>query len=183
MFGLILYTTRINRSFIFFSLFIIISGFLIELIGVKTGNLFGDYAYGNALGPKLMDIPVIIGFNWLVVIYCSGCFVNMLFDKFQQAKPGSTANLNFFRKFAVVFDGACVALLLDWIMEPVAVKLDFWTWGGDGTIPLFNYVCWFVISAIMLTVFQYLAIDKRNKFAVNLLLIQAMFFLLLRNLL
>ena len=49
---------------------IILFGFVIELIGVNTQAIFGFYIYGNSLGPKLWNTPIIIGLNWLVLIYC-----------------------------------------------------------------------------------------------------------------
>ena len=71
-------------------------------------------------------------------------------------------------------------LFFDWLMEPVAVKLGYWQW-INGEIPFFNYVSWFIISIILLSVFQHSKFSKHNKFAVNLLLIQLMFFLLLKK--
>jgi putative membrane protein len=76
--------------------------------------------------------------------------------------------------------GAAVATGFDWIMEPVAVALGFWTWAGDGAIPLFNYFCWFTISWLLLTAGMLLRIDFRNPFSIPLLFIQSLFFLLLR---
>ena len=82
---------------------------------------------------------------------------------------------------SIMVDGATLAVLFDWLMEPAAVKLGYWKWLGNGEIPLYNYMCWFVISMLLLFVFHKLQFNKQNKFAVNLLLIQAMFFLLLRT--
>jgi putative membrane protein len=84
------------------------------------------------------------------------------------------------KALSLVTEGATMALAFDWLMEPVAVKLGFWSWGGDGSIPFYNYVCWFIISMLLLLVFHNLAINKKNIFAVHLLLIQTMFFLFLR---
>jgi len=78
-------------------------------------------------------------------------------------------------------DTATLATILDWLMEPAAIKLGFWKWAGYGGVPLYNYLCWFGISLIMTTVFYFSDFNKQNKFAVNLLLIQAMFFLILRT--
>ena len=94
----------------------------------------------------------------------------------QTGRPSKTI-----KALSVVVDGATLAVFFDWIMEPVAVKLGYWQWLGDGEIPLYNYICWFIISMMLLFVFHRLPLDKENKFAVNLLLIQAMFFLLLRT--
>jgi putative membrane protein len=84
-------------------------------------------------------------------------------------------------QLSIVVDGALLATVFDWIMEPVAVKLGFWTWLGTGEIPLWNYVCWFGISALLMAVFQACSFPKRNLFAVHLLIIQTLFFLILRS--
>jgi putative membrane protein len=84
---------------------------------------------------------------------------------------------------SIVVDGATLAVLFDWLMEPVAIKLGFWSWGGDGSIPYFNYACWFIASLLLLYIFHQLNFEKRNKFALHLLMIQVMFFLILRTLL
>ncbi len=85
------------------------------------------------------------------------------------------------KALSVIIDGAILALLFDWLMEPIAVKLNYWKWNGNGTIPMKNYICWFAISLLLLTVFNFSKFNKQNYFAINLLLIQVMFFLLLRT--
>jgi putative membrane protein len=42
--------------------------FSLEVIGVKTGYVFGNYHYGYVLGPKIFETPIIIGLNWILVI-------------------------------------------------------------------------------------------------------------------
>ena len=83
--------------------------------------------------------------------------------------------------WAIVLDGALLATAFDWLMEPVAVKLGFWTWLGDGAIPFKNYWSWFLVSAFLLLLFRKLPFPKHNQFAIHLLLIQSLFFLILRT--
>ncbi|MGL6269759.1 MAG: carotenoid biosynthesis protein [Chitinophagaceae bacterium] len=80
----------------------------------------------------------------------------------------------------LIFSGALLAVFFDWVMEPVAVRLGFWTWAGDGKIPILNYLSWFYISTFLLLIFRFFNIKPDNIFAVNLFLIQLLFFLLLR---
>ena len=183
MAGLIIYTQKkINSALIFFIAICFVTGIAVEIIGTSTGWLFGNYSYGNTLGPAIKNVPYIIGINWFIIIYCCGVSIHMLLTRLtaklseQTGKPSKTI-----KALSVVVDGATLAVFFDWIMEPVAVKLGYWQWLGDGEIPLYNYICWFVISMMLLFVFHRLPLDKENKFAVNLLLIQAMFFLLLRT--
>ncbi len=171
-----------NKHFVIFSLIAFIIGFLAEVIGVNTGLLFGNYVYGNALGIKWLEVPILIGLNWFVIIYCSGISTfTLLMKAINKVSVQAQQPPMILKAFSVIADGATLAVLFDWMMEPVAVKLGFWQWKGDGSIPLYNYLCWFVVSIALLTLFHFCKFDKRNKFAVNLLLIQMMFFLLLRT--
>ena len=76
-------------------------------------------------------------------------------------------------------DGATLALLFDWLMEPVAAQLGYWKWAGE--IPFYNYLCWFIVAIVLLALFHFSRFNKQNKFAVHLLMIQVMFFLLLKT--
>lgn len=181
---LLLLWTQFDRN-IWFWIFLgscFVAGVAVEVIGVNTSLLFGNYRYGEALGLQFMEVPLMIGINWFIVIYCCGVSVNSLLMKLISGLPaGSEPKSKTLQALSVVVDGATLAVVFDWLMEPVAVKLNYWKWLGDGSIPFFNYVCWFVVSILLLLVFHYGKFEKRNNFAVNLLLIQVMFFLLLRT--
>ena len=182
-FFLLVYTqTKKTPAFFLFIASVFIIGFLSEVAGVNTGLLFGDYTYGKVLGVQWLHVPLMIAVNWFIIIYCCGISTQTLLLKLiKKVATDSNEPPILLRAMSVIVDGATLAVLLDWLMEPVAVKLGFWTWLGDGTIPLYNYICWFVISMLLLTIFHLCKFNKENKFAVNLLLIQALFFLVLRT--
>ena len=176
--------TQTNKNTAFFLLIAaaVLIGFFAEVVGINTGLLFGDYNYGKVLGLQLLNVPLIIGINWFIIIYCCGISTHTLLIKVINKVARDTKDPPILLKaMSVIVDGASLAVLFDWLMEPVAVKLGFWTWHGDGTIPLYNYICWFIVSMLLLTIFQFCKFEKNNKFAVNLLLIQALFFLILRT--
>ena len=176
MFGLLLYTLQEHSLRLW--LFIIISfvtGLLVEMIGTNTGLLFGDYRYGDVLGPSINHVPWIIGINWVLVIYCCGSTMQLILQKWGESIGLSDR----MKRLSLVIDGALLAVLFDWIMEPVAIQLGYWSWSGS--IPFFNYLCWFLISIPLLMLFPYRPTATPNKFAFHLFLIQAFFFLLLRT--
>ena len=180
MFALLLWTSDKNLAFVIFLLVTFIGGIAVEIIGVNTGVLFGDYQYGNVLGPRVMKVPWMIGINWFIIVYCCGISVNMLLTKITE-KLGETGSqpAPALKALSIIVDGATLAVFFDWLLEPVAVNLNYWKWNGN--IPFYNYLCWFIVSMLLLAVFHFCKFEKKNKFAVNLLLIQMMFFLILRT--
>ncbi len=143
-------------------LLIAITGYLIEVLGVLTGHVFGSYAYGATLGPKVFETPLIIGINWMMLIYCV----------FAIMEP---ARLFWPLK---VLSGAVLMVAYDVVLEPVAIRLDMWNWAG-GEIPLQNYQAWFIISVIFLSFMQLAGVRTHNRAAPWLFGIQFLFFLLL----
>ncbi len=183
MFGLLLYTQqKTNFQFILFAIVCFVVGIWVEIIGTSTGILFGKYAYGKTLGLSFKDVPVVIGINWFIIMYCCGVTVHKVLERLSDKLETMTgAPSPAIRFFSVVTDGAMLAVFFDWIMEPAAIKLGYWQWLGDEGIPMYNYICWFVISMALLAVFSLLKFNKQNNFAVNLLMIMTMFFMLIRT--
>ena len=180
-FGLLIWTQRDkNKAFLLFTVLVCILGFIVEIVGVNTGLVFGKYSYGAILGPKLFGVPFIIGINWFIVIYCSGIATQKLLMTIVGKNIPSTGPPKMIKVMALVVDGATIATFFDWLMEPSVTRLEFWHWLGDGSIPVYNYICWFVTSMLFLTIFKLCKFRKHNKFAINLLLIQIVFFLILR---
>jgi putative membrane protein len=170
-----------NISFFGFVTVVFITGMLTEVIGINTGRLFGNYTYGTVLGIKFRGVPWLVGLNWFVVIFCSGtCMIKLQqwfkrkFEKEEQELSPRMAAVS------LIIDGALLATFFDWVMEPVAVKLGFWQW-QNSVVPFYNYLCWFIISAILLLVYRWFTFNKDNHFAVHLFIIQTLFFLALRT--
>ena len=152
-------------------------GLLAELIGVNTHYLFGHYTYGNVLGLKFFGVPVLIGVNWFIIVFSANHLAKILLDKVLfNKKPLKNKVLS---NISQPLLGASFAVLFDWLMEPVALKLGFWFW-EDNIIPLFNYACWFIFSFLISYSFQAIKIDFTNRFAPFLFGVQAIFFIFLR---
>lgn len=172
---------KINQVFFLFFACCFLTGMISEMIGVNTGMLFGTYSYGKILGLKIAGVPLLIGLNWFVLVYSCIVLMEQLHKWFNNKYIASGEPLMPERlvSLSIIIDGALLATFFDWIMEPAAVKLGFWQW-ESATIPTFNYICWFIISALLIWVSRKLKFQKRNDFAVHLLIIQTLFFLTLR---
>lgn len=158
--GILLYFHREwNRNFLIFITLTLLIGYFIEVVGVKTGMIFGEYQYETTLGFKILNVPPVIGLNWLLLVYCVGssfCRVT---------KP---------IYFKVIY-GALLMTMFDFLAEPIAIRLNMWSW--QNTLPpLQNYVGWFITSAFLLTLFHSLKFRKDNPIALWLLILQICFF-------
>jgi len=165
----LLFFAQRNYSFSFW-IFVSITflvGFFIEVIGVKTEAIFGTYKYGKTLGFKLWEVPLLIGVNWVMITFTVNYFVSTYLSFFV-----FTSKITLF--FKSVFS-ALLMVMVDYLIEPIAVIHDFWSWQGD-TIPLQNYIGWFCVSLPLCMIFQYSRFEKINKFAYFLLLAQLLFF-------
>lgn len=143
---------------------IALCGYLVEWIGIHTGLLFGRYAYGSVLGIKVDDVSLIIGLNWVLLTFGAAAIVHRW-------------KLPLLLKALV---SGVLMTALDWLIEPVAVQSGYWHW-IDGTIPLYNYVCWLIFA----TLFSFWILKRKtvetNKVSVGLFVIIALFFAILNR--
>ncbi len=152
-----------DRKIIFYLISIAAVGYFLELVGVNTGKIFGVYQYGNALGVKLFKTPLLIGLNWLMLIYCA--FV--VSDKILSYK------------YIKAIIGASILLAYDIILEPIAIELDMWRW-ETAHVPLQNYAIWFLFSFTVLFILHHRRVEIKNPIADYILTLQIGFFLFLR---
>lgn len=168
-----------NLFFYLFAAFVFIAGIAIEILGIHTAAVFGHYTYGSTLGVQYYGVPCLIGVNWFIIIYCSGIIMYQLDEWIQKKLAGEVKLSPVLQWISFITDAALLATFFDWVLEPVAGKLGFWHWQNN-SIPVFNYLCWFIVSALLLAVFRLLPFRKHNQFAVHLFIIQLLFFLTLQ---
>lgn len=148
--------------------------FSLEALGVATGLVFGGYHYGPTLGAMVLEVPVVIGFNWTLVVLGFLQLADLLpWDRWKTL--GKTA----VRTAATVLFTAVACTAFDWVMEPLAMGLDYWQWEGN-VIPLQNYLAWFLIAAAGAAFYRLLKVKVRNNLAAGYVVIQLVFFIALR---
>jgi putative membrane protein len=156
-----------DARFLLYAIIVFVNGFLLEWIGVTTGKVFGVYFYGNNLGYKLFDIPVVIGINWLMLSYSSMNVAQLLIQR---------ANLLKHKEWLLPLIGAVLMVAVDIWIEQVCSRLDFWYW-KDQVVPLQNYTAWFLFSFAFNYLFVKMEVKTGNKVAVLLYLLQLLFFI------
>jgi uncharacterized membrane protein len=154
-----------NTAFWLACLSICILGYMIEVAGVNTGLIFGAYKYGRVLGFKLWDTPLSVGVNWVLLVYTSSVCTNYIVK-------------NTTPRYIKSLIAASAMVVLDILIEPVAIATDMWRW-DDVAVPFQNYVGWFVSAFLLHLIMCYFTKDIKNKVAVAVFIWQCIFFTVL----
>ena len=151
-----------SKEFVFSLMLTGFSGFLISVIGLKTGYVFGFFQYGFTLGYRFWDTPLMMIPYWMTTVYVCRQVAEMVArDTF----------------LVSVLAAGCMTLL-DYFLEPFAIKFGLWSW-NQGTVPLHNYIGWFISGLIIQYVYCKSIKLPPNKLSLVIYLIQLGFFIAL----
>lgn len=161
---LLIYQLKIHypQKILFWLIFTYINTLAAEIIGVATGNVFGDYSYGPTLGPGLLGVPLVIGLNWALIL-TGGLALSTQLTK---------------NRYLQVFLTGFFAVAIDFFIEPVAIRLHYWHW-KESSIPLQNYFAWFFLALFNASVFQTLKVSFQSRLFIFFYGLQFAFFLIL----
>jgi putative membrane protein len=151
-----------DRKVVLYMITVYLLGFGVEAVGVATGAIFGDYLYGSVLGLKIAGTPLMIGINWIMLVYVIWSMI------------GRTT----WPPVLKILVSSLLMVVFDLFLEPVAMDRDMWSWAGD-RVPVKNYLAWFVISSIFFTMAAIFRIHLRNRIAMALWFILLGFFMAL----
>jgi putative membrane protein len=130
------------------------------MIGVNTGLLFGKYQYHHGLGIKLFETPILIGINWILMIYITSSI-------FTKLKYGFISQ---------IIIPSSLMLIYDIIMERAAPKMEMWSW-ADNIIPIQNFLMWGLLAFVFHSIRYFLKIEIKNKMALPIYLAQIILFI------
>lgn len=156
------YNGDIKRLLLFVS-GVFLCGFLVEVLGIHTGKIFGSYYYGDTLGYKIAAVPILMGVNWVILIFSIGQMMKSL--KIRNSILAS-------------FIGAVTLVIFDFFLEPVAMKFDYWHWDWH-IIPVQNYIAWFIVSVILLKFYYALGLKQQKYVGLAMFTAQLIFFVVL----
>jgi putative membrane protein len=153
---------KLNLKLLLVLVTLFAAGFALEVVGVKTGAVFGSYYYGNTFGTKFLGVPLVIGMNWAALCLAAATLVNQLFKSF----------------WLKALLAAAVPVSIDLLIELVCETFDFWYW-QNSQVPLQNYVAWYVCSFFFVLLLISVLGNSKNPLAPYFLLVQFVFFLIL----
>lgn len=153
---------KINKNIVLSFMLVFALGLTIEIIGVKTGMIFGTYKYGETFGFRFMEVPVVIGMNWAALCFASSSLANRI--EMSTVKKALLLSL--------------IPVSIDYFIEQLCEKLNFWYW-QDSHVPIQNFISWYIFTFIFSLILIPLFKNNRNKFAPYFLFIQFIFFVFL----
>jgi len=138
-------------------------GLIVEILGVNYGFFFGEYSYGVNFGPKIYEVPYVIGFNWVLLIISTGSLSHKLIKG---------------KEIYKILFASSLMVLIDLLMELSAPKLDYWEF-VISPVPFSNYLWWFIFSICFQYIFFKTVKSKEYNLSSNILVIQFLFFAML----
>ena len=138
------------------------TGMISEILGVQLGWIFGNYKYGDALGFKVLGVPLLIGVNWALLTIITGAIAQQFYQ-------------NFFMRIII---GVSLMIFLDLLIEPIAPVLDFWVF-EEGEAPIQNYIGWTAMALFLQLIFHYFRVSVKGWFPHQLYILQVIFFTVL----
>ncbi|MGD0136782.1 MAG: carotenoid biosynthesis protein [Bryobacteraceae bacterium] len=135
--GSILY--RLRGMFAFSALCLGIAG-VCESLSIRTGFPFGHYVFTSFMGPKVLQVPVLLLLAYLGVGYCSWILSILILGYRNKA-------LTLPRVIALPLLASFIMVLWDLSMEAIWSTLDHaWIWRNGGSffgVPLSNFLGWY----------------------------------------
>lgn len=129
--------------------------YLLQVFSINNNIIFGSCWFGGTFSHQIAGVPYIISIFWIVILFSAIALASKI------------TSINFLR---ILFSSIFV-VILDLFLEPVAMKLDYWQWENK-SVPLQNYVIWFIISIIFSTFLIIFKLEPRSFVGRSFFLIQ-----------
>lgn len=160
--AIFLHHKKWNQSTIIVFSIIAVGSFFLEVVGVATGTIFGNYGYGGTLGFQIFHVPLLIGLNWVYLIYASQAIITRI-----------TSNV-----YLRIIGGASLMVAYDAMIEFAAPPMQMWNF--ENFYPsIQNFMVWFLASLLFHYLLVTCNVSVNNKAAQALFGIQFLFFSLI----
>lgn len=126
-----------------------------EALSIQTGFPFGHYYYDKLIGPRILQVPLIIMPGYFGTGYASWIVAHILLNQYDKKLSGKQI-------FIVPFVATFIMVMWDVCMDPLSSTIEsLWVWKDGGPyfgVPLQNYFGWFLVVYIIFQLFAlYLA--------------------------
>jgi putative membrane protein len=146
---------RLRGILIFFAICLIV-GNAFENLGVVTGFPFGRYYFTNAMGPKLFQVPILLGLAYVGMGYLSWTLGRIIVGNLRSSLVGAQV-------ITVPLVATFPMVAWDFANDPVWTNINhLWVWQRGGAyfgVPLTNFLGWYLVVYL---IYQSFAIYLRG---------------------
>ncbi|MBI4538391.1 MAG: carotenoid biosynthesis protein [Gemmatimonadetes bacterium] len=141
-----------RRAFAFLAI-AVVAGWTVEYLGVTRALIFGRYAYGDVLGPKLGGVPLVIPLFWFMLVYLSYVIANLI----TQDDPYAEGRTTWLQDVWYALLGGLVATAYDLGVDPYlsSANVAAWTWEDVNRqtaffgVPSSNFLGWIAVATVI----------------------------------
>ncbi|HEV2991373.1 MAG TPA: carotenoid biosynthesis protein [Candidatus Angelobacter sp.] len=149
-------TYRSRDAVVFIGLCLAVGCFF-ESVSLRTGFPFGHYRFTDLMGPKLLDLPIMLALAYVGMGYSSWILGLIIMQSQDQRLSGK--NL-----VVVPLVASCIMTIWDFSMDPIWADIDHaWVWRDGGSfygVPPGNFFGWFLTTYVF---YQLFALYIRNR--------------------
>jgi uncharacterized membrane protein len=135
----------------------VVVGNFFETLSIRTGFPFGHYYFTGVMGPKVLAVPVLLGFAYVGMGYVSWILANVIVNGGQSSMEGS-------RMLVLPLVASFAMVSWDLALDPIwGTVLRAWVWLQGGAyfgVPLSNFLGWFLTVYIL---YQAFALHVRGR--------------------
>ena len=130
------------------------AGSAAEILGVRTGFPFGRYHFTDLMGPKILDVPILLSLAHLGIAYCAWIMSVLIlgFANQRSSRP---------RAVAAALLASLIMTSWDLAMDPDWSTIDHaWIWHDGGAffgVPVSNFLGWFGTAFVYYLSFAFLS--------------------------
>jgi putative membrane protein len=145
------------RGILVFAGICVLVGNISENLSVATGFPFGHYYFEDLMGPKLFQVPVLLGLAYIGMAYVSWTLARLIAGTPQMPVAGA-------RVVTLPLVASFIMVAWDLAQDPVwGTVLHGWAWLDGGPwfgVPISNYLGWY---GTVFTIYLLFALYLRSK--------------------
>lgn len=148
-----------SRGILVFVSISLLVGYIAEALGVHTGFPFGPYHFTDGMGPKLFEVPILMGPAYVGMGYISWTVARVIV-----APANTQSDLAGLRVITLPLAASFVMVAWDIAIDPVlSTFAHYWTWTRGGSffgVPITNFLGWYATNYL---IYQFFALYLRKR--------------------
>jgi uncharacterized membrane protein len=150
------------RGILTFAGLCVLVGNVFENLSIATGFPFGHYTFTERMGPKILEVPVLLGLAYIGMGYLSWMAAQSILGTWRNGGNGNGWRLTLLPLLA-----STAMTAWDVAMDPVWSTVGrLWIWKQGGPyfgVPVSNFLGWLLTNYVIYRLFTWLVLGRGGK--------------------